>query len=243
MFSLIFAGLVFGQFLELPEKVSGRAGEFIVIRPLKVEGGAVQYFAIDPGLSVFPGDLLADKTTLVVTGNRVGKYRILAYTAKGDKPSPPVILSVSISRDDQVDPAPNPGPAPGPNPPPGPGPSPDLTDIAQDPIFQTMQSLAGGLQEANQAANLAKLGAAWAKAPEMITTAKTLGAWNSAVRAEITRQGVPLGALAAIRQKVGDIVADEIGQDPATSLVGDPGRKAENLAKRFAAIFGKLGGG
>jgi len=233
------AFLLFGQSLELPEKISGRAGEFVVVRPIKVDGGAVQYFAIDPGLSVFPGDLLADKTTLVLTGNRPGKYRVLAYTAKGDKPSPPVVLSVSITKEDGIEPGPNPGPAPGPNP----GPSPIPGDITQDPFFQTFQSLAGGLQEANQAANLAKLGNAWAKAPELIQTAKTLGAWNSAVRAEITRQGVPLGALSAIRQKVGDLVADEIGEDPATSLVGDPGRKAENLSKRFAAIFAKLGGG
>ena len=235
---LSVALLLFGQSLELPDKVSGRAGEFVVVRPIKVDGGSVQYFAIDPGLSVFPGDLLADKTTLVVTGNRVGKYRILAYTAKGDKPSPPVILSVVITQDG-IEPGPNPGPDPGPNP----GPSPTPGDITQDQLFQTFQSLAGGLQEANQAANLAKLSKAWSKAPEMIAQAKTLGGWNSAVRAEITRQGVPLGALAAIRQKVGDIVSDEIGEDPATSLVGDPGRKAENLAKKFAAIFAKLGGG
>lgn len=236
MVSLVLACLL-GQSLELPDKISGRAGEFVVIRPLKIDGGSVQYFAIDPGLSVFPPDLLSDKTCLVVTGYRPGKYRILGYTAKGDKPSPPVVATVTIQGGDNPDP--NPGPGPGPSP----GPDPVPADITQDPLFQTFQSLAGGLQEANQAANLSKLGAAWAKAQGMIPQAKTLGAWNSSVRAEITRQGVPLGALAAIRQKVGDVVSDEIGEDPSTSLEGDPGRKAASLAKRFAAIFSKLGGG
>ena len=226
---VLLAALV--QKVELPETIKGEPGAFVTVRPLVLEGGGVEYYPLDPGLSVFPSSLLVDKTVLVFTAPKPGRYRLLAYTAKGDKPSQPAICTVVIGDA----PAPNPGPGPGPNP----GPNPLPSDITTDPLYQAFESVCGGLQEPNMKANLAKYAAAWAKAGPQVD-GKTLGQWNAAVKAAATAEGLPLGSLAAIRERVGEEVTPQVGNDPAMPLAGDKAKAAVNLAAKFAAIFKKL---
>jgi hypothetical protein len=51
---------------------------------------------LDAGLNLFPVELLRDTTTAVVSANSPGKFRVLAYAAKGDQASKPVITTVII---------------------------------------------------------------------------------------------------------------------------------------------------
>jgi hypothetical protein len=51
---------------------------------------------LDAGLNLFPVELLRDTTTAVVSANNPGKFRVLAYAAKGDQASKPVITTVII---------------------------------------------------------------------------------------------------------------------------------------------------
>ena len=94
-----------GQNIEMPATFTGAPGQFIAIRPVKTDGKIVQYFPLDNGLSVFPAALLKDTTATVVTAVKPGKYRLLAYTALGDKPSLPVIVTVVVG-DDNPEPIP-----------------------------------------------------------------------------------------------------------------------------------------
>jgi len=95
MFSILLA-LAFGQRVELHKEVKGEVGQFVTVRPSSLDGGAVVYVPLDSGLSIFPSDLLTDKSALVFTAPKVGRYKVLAYTAKADKPSPPTICVVVI---------------------------------------------------------------------------------------------------------------------------------------------------
>lgn len=96
--------LILGQSLEFPPQLNGEPGQFIAVKPTKMEGKTVQYYAIDPGLNVFPASLLSDPTATVVTSVTPGTYRLLAWTALGDKPSPASLIRVNI----QALPLPNP---------------------------------------------------------------------------------------------------------------------------------------
>ncbi len=73
--------LILGQSLEFPPQFNGEPGQFIAVKPTKMEGKTVQYYAIDPGLNVFPASLLSDPTATVVTSVTPGTYRLLAWTA------------------------------------------------------------------------------------------------------------------------------------------------------------------
>lgn len=118
--------LLCGQTIEMPEKITGIPGQFIPVRPTKTDGKVVQYYPIDDGLSVFPASLLADTTATVVTSVSPGRYRLLAYTAVGDKPSVPVVVTIIIGGG-PVPPTPPVPPGPQPTPP-GPQPLPKIDD-------------------------------------------------------------------------------------------------------------------
>ena len=241
MIGLLF--LAFGQSVELPATIRAQPGTFVLVKPVRLEGGkAVRYFSPDAGLSTFPNELLNDPTATVVVASRPGTYRIYAVTAK-DSAISPVAQSV-ILVGDIPEPGPNPNPGPGPVPPgPGPvppGPAPGPVDISKDPLFLALQSVAGGLQEQNQKQNFGRMAAAWAKADTVLETSKTLGEATSGIRKEQTAQGLSISALTAIRERIWGEVADTIGADPNLALDMGTREKLSGLAKRLAAIFKKL---
>ena len=118
--ALLVASTAFGQpALKLPAEVRGAPGEFVRV-PAETTGKAVSWYVVDAGLNLFPIELQKSTLTAVVTTVRPGRYRLLAYTAKGDAPSLPAVCVVIIG-----DAPPGPGPEPGPQPPdPQPGPVP-----------------------------------------------------------------------------------------------------------------------
>ena len=87
--------LTFGQQVTLPQEIYGQPGAFISI-PSVTDCKSVQWVVLDAGLNLFPVELLRDTTTAVVSANNSGKYRVLAYAAKGDAASKPVITTVII---------------------------------------------------------------------------------------------------------------------------------------------------
>lgn len=87
--------LALGQQVALPQEIHGQPGQFISI-PSVTDCKSVQWVVLDAGLNLFPVELLRDTTTAVVSANSPGKYRVLAYAAKGDAASKPVITTVII---------------------------------------------------------------------------------------------------------------------------------------------------
>ena len=111
-FLLVLTGLLFGQTLTVPKSVNGDPGDFIAVSAT-TDCAGVQWYSIDKGLKLFPVNLLKDTKTAVVSGSK-GTYRLLAYAAKGDIATAPVVCLVVIG---DAPPDPGPGPGPGPNPP------------------------------------------------------------------------------------------------------------------------------
>ena len=87
--------LALGQQVTLPQEIYGQPGQFISI-PSVTDCKSVQWVVLDAGLNLFPVELLRDTTTAVVSANSSGKFRVLAYAAKGDQASKPVITTVII---------------------------------------------------------------------------------------------------------------------------------------------------
>lgn len=128
LLALALASPAWGQSIKLPEKVSGQPGDFVTVAS-EADGAEVRWVSLDAGLKLFPTSLLKDTKTAVVISTVPGKYRLLAYTAKGDKPSDPAICLVVI--EGVVPPAPpvpptppDPTPPKPPEPPPSPAPIP-----------------------------------------------------------------------------------------------------------------------
>lgn len=96
--------LALGQQVTLPQEIYGQPGQFISI-PSVTDCKSVQWVVLDVGLNLFPVELLRDTTTAVVSANSPGKFRVLAYAAKGDVASKPVITTVIIG--DPPEPAPD----------------------------------------------------------------------------------------------------------------------------------------
>lgn len=115
------------QEIKLPKEVTDQVGSFIKV--YAETEGKVRWVPLDPGLNVFPTELLRDSRVAVVTSLKPGKYRLLAYTAKGNEPSPPAIVEIIITGN-PVDPVVPPKPNP---------PAPNPTPTPVDPLVKTLQ--------------------------------------------------------------------------------------------------------
>ena len=118
---LALAASALGQSVKLPAEVQADQGTFAVVTA-ETECASLQWLALDPGLSMIPPALLKDSRSAVVMAGRAGRYRLLAYGARGDVPSAPAVCVVVVGE------APEPPDPPGPTPPdpPTPGPVDDL---------------------------------------------------------------------------------------------------------------------
>lgn len=107
-------------YVQLPATTSGAAGAFVTI-PSITNGKEVAWYSPDPGLQLFPPELLKSSRIAVVTSVVPGTYRLVAFTALGDVPARSNECVITIG---QVPPGPvPPGPIP-PVPPVPPGPQP-----------------------------------------------------------------------------------------------------------------------
>jgi hypothetical protein len=113
-----------GQSVKLPETVAGKPGGWIVV-PAVADGGPVRWFLPDPGLtevpldSLFGDDWAKQARGRVFTADAPGRYRVVAYCARGDVASPPAVCTVVVG-ESPAPPTPTP-PTPTPSPIPGDG--------------------------------------------------------------------------------------------------------------------------
>jgi hypothetical protein len=94
--------------VDVPKEVAGEPGAFVTVRA-KTDGKVVRFVPLDPGLNLFPPDLLADKKAAVFTAPAAGRYRVLVYSSVKDDPTEPAVVTVVIGG---AQPAPEPKPKP-----------------------------------------------------------------------------------------------------------------------------------
>lgn len=110
---LTLASVALGQSVKLPAEVKTEPGLFAVVRA-ETDCGSLQWVAMDTGLALLPPELLKDSRVAVVQAVKAGRYRLLAYGAKGDVASSPAICTVIVG--DAPEPVPPVPPVP-PDPP------------------------------------------------------------------------------------------------------------------------------
>lgn len=102
--------------ISLPQNLTGEESQYIAVRAT-TNGKRVQWYAVTKGLQVFPSEMLIDSRSTVVSAAKPGKYRLMAYTALGDKPSVAAdcVIVVGSGEAPDVDPDPvDPKPIPSP---------------------------------------------------------------------------------------------------------------------------------
>jgi hypothetical protein len=135
----LFTANTFAQDLKLPPKIEGHPGEFLKI-PAETAGAVVRWRVLDPGLNLFPMELLRDTKTAVAVAIQPGKFRVLAWTSIKDVPTEAAECLVIVGN--------GPGPAPPPEPP-----APPIDDFTR----QLQAALAKEPQDRPQIAYLSKL--------------------------------------------------------------------------------------
>jgi hypothetical protein len=214
---LLWPAVGWGQKVTLPKEVPGEPGAFVRVQA-DTDCGSLQWHALDPGLNLFPVELLKDTKTAVVTASRPGRYRLLAYGAKGDTASPPAVTVVVIGD------AP-PGPTP-PDPTPGP---------IDDPLVKALQAAYDKETATDRAELKGKLAALYRSAAE-VTGNATLATWGdlfAVVAAAAQSLGVS-GKLPTLQAAVRDGALEKLPTERQRPLDAD-GRKVAAEAFRRAA--------
>jgi hypothetical protein len=123
---LLVAATAAGQepVVKLPAAVKGEVGDYIVVKA-ETDSPVVKWKVLSTNLKMFPMELLKDTKTAVFHSTQPGKYRVMAWTAKGDVPSDAAECSIEVLATGPLPPPPPPPPPPGPPnpPPPPPGPT------------------------------------------------------------------------------------------------------------------------
>jgi hypothetical protein len=190
---IYLAVLVLGQTLDFPTEFKGDPGQFITIKPTKTDGKMIQYYAIDPGLSVFPAALLVDPTATVVSAVQPGNYRLLAWTAVADKPSPASLIRVSIGK---VNP---------------PMPTPPIDSLQLD-----IQSIYAALNEPDKDETRRSMVQVYKTCSEKSKTATSVN--DLFLRLQEQTKKLPQGKLLPIRQRISSEIEKIVGTDPDAQL-------------------------
>jgi hypothetical protein len=170
--TLMIAGNLFGAVpaLKLPEEVRGYPAAFITV-PAQTDGKVVRWLVLDPGLNLFPTELLRDTKTAVVSSGVPGTYRIMAVTALADEPSVPVVCKVVVSKDNPPDPTP-----------PGPAPPPDPDPVVPDSIGKSLKTAFDKDTTEEKAKCVKALAELYRQAPGILSQVTTAGQLRASLR-------------------------------------------------------------
>lgn len=209
--------------LKVPEKIEGKVGTFIVVKP-ETPGKIVKYKFLDEGLSQFPSELLKDSKCIVVTTTQPGSYRVAMFTGLGDDLSDLKVVTIVVTGS-----APLPPP-----PPPPPAPPPDKSELGKK--FQKAYDDDGkgervlfalkSLYEASSKEDFLKIPDTWqqlgdaiARTADGLQIYRRLPKLQQAISDELKRQGIP--------------------SRNSTDKIGDAGVK--KAAKAFSDVAKALG--
>lgn len=207
----------------LPTEIRGEPGSFVPVRA-ETQGELVRFVALDSGLQVFPGGLLADKKATVVIAPRSGRYRLLAYSAISGVPTEPVVVLVVIGDGSPTPPAP---------------PMPPMPEA--DKLRDALTGIYGGHVEPDKARKTRLLsqvytrGATLSRDPAIGTTSALLAALVS----ERGKSDLRAGDITPIRERIAAEWSDRLG-DADQSMTLELRDRASALCTRIAAILGEL---
>lgn len=209
---IFLAILALGQTLDFPADFKGDPGQFITIKPIKTDGKMVQYYAIDPGLSVFPAALLVDPTATVVSAVQPGNYRLLAWTAVADKPSPASLIRVTIGK---VAP---------------PMPTPPVDSLQLD-----LESIYAALNEPDKDETRRLMVQVYQMCREKSKTATSVN--DLFLRLQEQTQKIPQGKLTPIRRRISTEIERIVGSDSEAQLTPQQQNALADLFQRVCVYL------
>ena len=210
---ILMLALICGQKVELPAEIKGEVSSFIAVRP-KTDGKLVRYYSLDFGLNSFPAELLSDPTATVVTAPKPGRYRLLAYTALGDRPSDPVIVTIVVG-----------GAAPPTPPVPTPG-----------EYERSLLDIYGALQDSDRDATRIALAKVYrACVTECMGSHPTAGDLYQAL-VKIA-SAVPASKLSTLRDRVGSEVSKVVPNDPTLPITAAQRASVGDIYERTATLL------
>lgn len=216
--------------LKLPEEVKSKPG--LVFIKAETAGVNVRWVLLDAGPSFIPAELLKDPRTAVVLCLEPGRYRLLAYTGKGDEVSEPAIATIVIEGKGPTPPGPTP---PGPTPPPNPVPPDPLTAK-----FQAAFSADASATKAAALSSLVGLYQAMAEHTREDRTMTTLGDVLGDLQRTAKKQSLPADVLVELRKQIAAEVAATIGTNPALALDAALRTRAVDAFTRIAEALGRV---
>lgn len=207
----------------LPNEVTGQPGEFVQV-PATTENPNVKWYSPDSGLNVFPVHLLRDSKTAVVTASAVGRFRLIAWTAKGDEPSGPAVCTVVIG--DAPEPTP-PGPGPGPTPP-----------EPTDPFARDLQALYAAESNPQKSAHLASLTELYRQYAQTVRDSQlTTAGQLYSVLANASKRLLPADALRPMRERLRVELEKTLPTDAEAKLDERIRQEAQSLFSHIAAVL------
>ena len=228
-FLLTFTSSIYGQTVKLPAEIKGDVGSFVRVAA-ETDGSQVRWLALDQGLSAFPSDLLKDTKTTVVVAQRPGRYRLAAWTAKGDVPSDAAVTTIVIG-----------DVPPGPPTPPVPPPTPPTPPIPEDPLFLKLQAAYKLETSVTKVEELRKLAALYRQAA-VITSDTGLTTWGQlydVMRSAAATLGVS-GKLPNIQQAIGMDLTSSLPTERSKVLDAAGREKAAVKFKHMAMLLEAL---
>ncbi len=208
--------------LKLPASLNGDTNDFIQIAA-DTNCNVVVWRVVDPGLKLFPTNLLRDTKTAVVTSGTPGRYRVWAVTALGGVPSEIAECVVVVGT-----------PLP-PGPPPPPGPVSDLTKALQaayaldgpdQPSLTMLTNLYSGMAVSVQTPEIqAKTGG---------TNAGTSKWCKETIEAPITNLGTT--KLVNVRKAIAAEVSSKWGAKVAPLTPADASKELAAIAQALSGV-------
>lgn len=224
----------------LPETVKAQVGVFVPITA-QTKGETVRFIAIDPGLSVFPANLLADRKSTVVVASRDGTYRVLAYTSVDNQPSAPAFCTVIIGDGKNPDNNKPDNNKPDNNKPDNNKPDNNKPDPIIDPLLDSLKGVYGGLQESDKAESVKNLIQTYELAAIETDNPnyKNLSQLYTAIRS-LSAQSLKGDKISPIRDMLADELDAKIGTDPNITLDVAVRKSCKDQFLRIAKLLGGL---
>jgi hypothetical protein len=211
--------------VDLPAEVRGEPGTFIRVAA-RTNGKEVQWLSVDPGLNVFPPDLLRDSKVVAVSSPKAGRYRLYAWTALKGVPGEATLATIIVG--EVPPPGPNP---PGPNPPPPPPPV--------DPFVASLKAAYDADPGPDKATKLPLLAGVYRSLGETVGVAaelKTAGDIADTQRKAVSAV-LPANDLKGVRQAVADELVKTLPTDAETPATPEVKSKAAGEFRRVAAAM------
>jgi len=213
--------------IKLVGEAKGAKGDFIPI-VVETEGKEVKFHPLSKELRVFPPAFLNPNIKgTVVSSLTEGTFDLLAYTAKGDELSNPVVIKVTVGSGG-VDPKPKPNPDPDPNP------NPD-NPILKDPLYTPVLQAYKGLTDSEKG-NKVKLSEIYKAVSDQVgstnTSAQLFGVINQATNDVIGQDN-----MRPVRALFGAELAKFLPSAAGQQLTAEQKGEAAKQLLRFSSIL------